>query len=79
METTETVMRRTLALKQRRRQELAALPYAEKLRILLRMQRMTDAIRRTRGAPPRAWPISEITLLPLEGGVVDPNGSRMAP
>ena len=69
MDTAETVMRRTLMHKQRRRRALAALPYTEKLRILLRMQRMTDAIRRTRGVPPRAWPISEITLLPLEGGV----------
>lgn len=67
MDTTDTLMRHALARKQQRRHALAALPYAQKLRILLRMQRMADAIRRTRGAPARAWPISEDTLLPLEG------------
>lgn len=45
--------------------ELAALPYAEKVRILLRLQHMGDAIGQTRGAAPRAWPINEETLMPL--------------
>ena len=65
MDTTENLMRRALDQKERRRRELAALPYAEKIRILLRMQRMTDAIRKTRGAPPRAWQIDEQSLMPL--------------
>ncbi len=69
MDTADSLMRHALARKRQRRHALAALPYAEKLRVLLRMQRMADAIRRTRGAPPRAWPISEDRLLPLEGGV----------
>lgn len=53
-----------LAAKRQRRRELAALPYADKVRILLRLQRITDVIRQTRGAVPRAWPIDEETLLP---------------
>ncbi|WP_053958384.1 hypothetical protein [Sulfobacillus thermosulfidooxidans] len=54
-----------IVAKDRRRQALAALPYEEKLRILLRLQRMADAIRQTRGLPPRAWPLDDETLLPL--------------
>jgi hypothetical protein len=63
--TPEAIMRHALAGKERRRHELAALPYEEKLRMLLRMQRMADAIRQTRGGAPRAWPIDEETLLPI--------------
>ncbi|MDK9703255.1 MAG: hypothetical protein OEL20_08945 [Sulfuritalea sp.] len=55
-------MNAALSAKQQRRRELAALPYADKIRILLRLQRMADAIRQTRGAAPRAWPIDEEAL-----------------
>lgn len=57
-------MRSALARKERRRKELAALPYAEKIRIVLRLQRMADAVGQTRGAAPRAWRIDEDTLMP---------------
>lgn len=68
MDTAEGVMRAALAAKLQRRRELAALPYAEKVRILLRLQRMADAIRATRGAAPRAWLIDEDSLMPKASG-----------
>lgn len=58
------IMQQALAAKQRRRRALAALPYADKLRHLLQLQQMADAIRQTRGAPPRAWPLDPDTLMP---------------
>jgi hypothetical protein len=66
METAETLMQVALAAKRERRRELAALPYAEKVRIVLRLQRMGDAIRATRGARARSWLIDEATLMPPE-------------
>ncbi|WP_053958063.1 hypothetical protein [Sulfobacillus thermosulfidooxidans] len=54
------------AAKEARRQALAALPYEEKLRILLHLQRIADAIRQTRGLPPQAWPLDSDTLLPTK-------------
>lgn len=57
-------MQEALAAKQRRRRALAALPYADKLRILLRLQQVRDAIGETRGATARAWPIDVTTLFP---------------
>ena len=72
------VMQAALAAKQRRRHELAALPYEEKLRILLRLQQMGDIIRQTRGVPARAWPIDEKTLMPVPT-VSPPGVSRLKP
>ncbi len=65
MNTPPPEMQAALAAKQKRRRELAALPYEEKLRILLRLQRLSDAIRQTRGESARAWPLDENTLLPM--------------
>lgn len=48
--------------KERRRKELAALPYTEKLKILLKLQRMADVGRAIRGLPPKAWPFDPDTL-----------------
>ena len=64
MDTTEALMHTAVAAKQRRRLELAALPYADKVRIMLRLQRMGDAIRATRGAVARSWDVEEETLMP---------------
>lgn len=58
------LMQLALAGKQRRRRALAALPYADKVRVLLRLQQMADAIGATRGAPARSWPLDPATLLP---------------
>ena len=57
-------MQAALALKQHRRRALAALPYADKVRVLLDLQQMADAIGETRGVPARAWPLDATTLLP---------------
>ncbi|PSR29727.1 MAG: hypothetical protein C7B46_18390 [Sulfobacillus benefaciens] len=65
MNTLPPEMEAALAAKQKHRRELAALPYEEKLRILLRLQHLSDAIRQTRGASARAWPLDEKTLLPM--------------
>jgi hypothetical protein len=51
-----------LDAKERRRKELAALPYTEKLKILLKLQRMADAGRAARGLSPKAWPFDPKTL-----------------
>lgn len=48
--------------KEQRRKELAALPYTDKLRILLKLQRMADVGRAARGLPPKAWPFDPETL-----------------
>ena len=65
MDTPEILMRRALAQKELRRKRLAALPYAEKIRLLLRLQRMADVAGGKRGVPPRAWQIDERSLMPL--------------
>ena len=63
MKARHLVMQAALAAKHRRRLELAALPYEEKLRVLLRLQQMGDIIRETRGESPRAWPMDEKTFM----------------
>ena len=62
MEAAEALMKSALAGKAAQRHTLATLPDAEKLRILLRTQHMSDAIRATREEPPRAWPTDPVTL-----------------
>jgi hypothetical protein len=47
--------------KNRRRKELAALPFREKFKILLKLQRMADVGRAARGLPPKAWPFDPDT------------------
>lgn len=54
-----------LRAKAQRRQELACLPIAEKVRLLLRLQQMVDSICATRGIAPRAWKLDVQTLRPL--------------
>ena len=46
---------RLIAAMERRRRELAALPFAEKVRIVVRMQRMVEPILGARGRPARVW------------------------
>ncbi len=65
MNTLPPGMETAIAAKQKHRRELAVLSYEEKLRILLRLQRISDAIRQTRGEPARAWPLDDKTLLPM--------------
>jgi hypothetical protein len=46
---------RLFAAKQRRRARLAALPFPEKVRAIIQMQRMTAPVLRARGKKVRAW------------------------
>jgi hypothetical protein len=55
--------------KDQRRKELAALPYVEKLKLLLKLQRMADVGRAARGLPPKAWPFDPETLERISGNV----------
>jgi hypothetical protein len=50
---------RLIAAKERRRRELAALPFPEKVRIVVQMQNMVEPILRARGRPARVWEIDE--------------------
>lgn len=50
---------RLIAAKERRRRELAALPFPEKVRIVVRMQKMVAPILRARGLPARVWEIED--------------------
>jgi hypothetical protein len=49
---------RLIAAKERRRQNLAALPFPEKVRIIVQMQRMVAPILRARGRSVRVWRLS---------------------
>jgi hypothetical protein len=50
---------RLIAAKEKRRRELAALPFPEKVRIVVRMQKMVEPILRARGRPVRVWEIDD--------------------
>ncbi len=45
------------AAKEERRRKLAALPFAEKVRAVVRMQKMAAPPLRARGRPVRVWPL----------------------
>ena len=45
------------AAKEKRRHKLAALPFAEKVRVVVRMQKMAAPLLRARGVPVCVWPI----------------------
>lgn len=50
-------LERICAKKQARRQWLAALPFPEKIRILVHLQTMAAPIQRARGRPVRVWSV----------------------
>lgn len=50
-------LERILAEKQARRQRLAALPFPEKIRTLVKLQAMTAPIQRAKGSTVRIWPL----------------------
>ena len=47
---------RIIAAKEKRRRELAALPFPEKVRLVVRLQQMAAPILRARGRNVRVWP-----------------------
>jgi hypothetical protein len=46
---------RLLAAKEARRRQLAALPFPEKVRVVVQLQRMAVPLLRARGRPVRVW------------------------
>lgn len=50
-------LEKILARKQARRQWLAALGFAEKIRVLVRLQAMAAPIQRAKGRSVRVWPL----------------------
>jgi hypothetical protein len=50
---------RLIEAKERRRRELVALPFPEKVRIVLQLQKMAAPILRARGLPVKVWEIDE--------------------
>ena len=48
---------RLLAAKNQRRQQLAALPFPHKVRLVVRLQQMVAPILRARGRSVRVWPL----------------------
>jgi hypothetical protein len=48
---------RLIAAKERRRRELAALPFPEKVRIVVQLQKMAAPILQARGRPACVWEI----------------------
>jgi hypothetical protein len=60
METVDTLtpeIARLFALKERRRQRLAALPFPHKVLLVVQLQRMAAPILRARGRLVRVWPL----------------------
>ncbi len=49
---------RLIVAKQQRRHQLAALPFPEKVRIIVQLQQMAAPILRARGRPIRVWRLS---------------------
>ena len=59
MSTLEPEVARLLAAKEDRRRALAGLPYPDKVRAVVRLQRMVAPVLRARGGPVRVWKIEE--------------------
>jgi len=59
METLTPEIARLIAAKERRRRKLAALPFAEKVRIVIKLQEMAAPILRARGRSVKVWPLEE--------------------
>ena len=55
METLTPEIAKLFAAKEERRHKLAALPFAEKVRAVVRMQEMTAPLLRARGRSVRVW------------------------
>ena len=50
---------RLLAAKEERRRKLAKLPFPDKVRMVVQLQRMVAPVLRARGRPVRVWNIEE--------------------
>jgi hypothetical protein len=59
METLKPEIARLIAAKERRRRKLAALPFAEKVRLVIKLQQMAAPVLRARGRSVKVWPLEE--------------------
>lgn len=55
----ETELARIIAAKEKRRRDLAALPFPEKVRLVVRLQEMAAPLLRARGHKVRVWQYSK--------------------
>ncbi len=61
MDTLKPEIARLFAAKEARRHKLAALPFAEKVRIVVLLQRMAAPVLRARGVKVRVWNLDDRT------------------
>jgi len=66
---------RIFAAKEQRRQALARLPFPEKVRAVIELQKMAATIMRTRGKMVRPWDVSAIHSTSLRTGLNEKNPS----
>jgi len=59
MENLNPEIARLIAAKETRRRKLAALPFPEKVRIVIRLQQIAAPILRARGRPAKVWQVPE--------------------
>ena len=52
-------IRRLIAAKEQRRRKLAALPFADKVRVVVQMQQMVAPVLRARGRAVRVWALDD--------------------
>ena len=57
MDSLKPEIARLFAAKESRRHRLAALPFPEKVRIVVQLQQMVAPLLRARGRPVRVWPL----------------------
>jgi hypothetical protein len=58
MDTLKPEIARLIAAKEQRRHKLAALPFAEKVRIVVQLQRMAAPVLRARGRAVHVWALA---------------------
>jgi len=63
MKTLKTEIARLIAAKERRRRKLAALPFAEKVRLVIKLQQMAAPLLKARGRSVKVWPLEEGKLV----------------
>jgi hypothetical protein len=59
MDTLKPEIARLIAAKEQRRHELARLPFAEKVRLVVKLQHMAAPVLRARGRSVKVWPFHD--------------------
>ena len=72
---TQNHLERIVAAKEARRRELAALPFAEKVRIVVQLQTMAAPILRARGKEVTPWDLGLTASGPVELGPSEAAGT----